>query len=226
MTGALVVEAGKASDYFARSKTFDGERVEAAIRSGKRAWWIAGVQTALAALSSLAVVCMLPLRTVEVYVFRVDNATGVVDLVNGSVGKQTYTEAVTKYWAANYVRARESYLADQARLNFQTAALMSDEREQRRMSEQWSISNPLSPVVVLGRDGTARVDIKSISFLSVKVALVRFSRSIEKSSEKKMANFLATLTFHYVEGPATEAERLLNPLGFQVYEYSVVPEAP
>jgi VirB8 protein len=82
--------------YFERSRTYDGERIRAAARLQKVAWTIAGVSSAAAIASLTAVIGMLPLRTVEVHVFRVDTATGVVDLVLPLKGTQTYDEAITK----------------------------------------------------------------------------------------------------------------------------------
>jgi type IV secretion system protein VirB8 len=79
--------------------------------------------------------------------------------------------------------------------------------------------------MVVGREGAARIDVKSISFLSAKVALVRFSRTVERGNERKSTMWVSTLTFAYVQAPGTESERLINPLGYQVYEYQIVPEA-
>ena len=75
--------------YFERSRTYDGERVRAAARLQTVAWCIAGVSATAAIASLIAVVGMLPLRTVEVHVFRVDTATGIVDLVSPLKGTQT-----------------------------------------------------------------------------------------------------------------------------------------
>jgi type IV secretion system protein VirB8 len=219
------VGASDLAEYFAKSKSFDEDRAAAAVRSRQTAWWLATAFGVMALASMSAVIGMLPLRTVEVHVFRVDNATGVVELVSPPIGTQTYNDAVGKYWAATYVRAREGYLPDQAPVQFKTVALMSDEREQRRFAEWWSPQNPLSPQMVVGREGAARIDVKSISFLSPKVALVRFSRTVERGNERKSTMWVSTLTFAYVQAPGTESERLINPLGYQVYEYQIVPEA-
>jgi type IV secretion system protein VirB8 len=219
------IGAGNLAEYFAKSRSFDADRAAAAVRSRQRARWLAACFGTIAFGSQCAVIGMLPLRTIEVHVFRVDNTTGVVELVSPPTGAQTYNDSVSKYWAAAYVRAREGYLPDQAAIQFKTVALMSEEREQRRFAEGWSPTNPLSPQTVIGREGAARIDIRSISFLSPKVALVRFSRMIERGQERKATMWMATLTFSYVQAPGTESERLINPLGYQVHEYQVVPEA-
>ena len=211
--------------YFQRSRTYDGERVRAATRLQKVAWTIAGVSSAAAIASLTAVIGMLPLRTVEVHVFRVDTATGVVDLVSPLKGTQTYDEAITKYWSALYVRMREGFLVDEAPHAFRTVTLMSAEREQQRFAEFYGPRNPLSPQI-LYRDGRAVVTIKSITFPTKRLALVRFARTVTRGGQKSESHWVATLGFEYVAAPMAESDRSINPLGFIVNEYRIDPEVP
>ena len=209
--------------YFERSRTYDGERVRTASRMQKVAWSIAGVSATAAIASLAAVIGMLPLRTVEVHVFRVDTATGVVDLVQPLKGTQTYDEAITKYWSALYVRMREGFLGEEAPHAFRTVTLMSGEREQQRFAEFYSPRNPQSPQL-LYRDGRAVVSVKSITFPTRHLALVRFARVVTKGGQKSESHWVATLGFEYVAGPMAESDRSINPLGFIVNEYRLDPE--
>jgi type IV secretion system protein VirB8 len=209
--------------YFERSRTYDGERVRAAARLQKVAWIIAGVSSAAAIASLAAVIGMLPLRTVEVHVFRVDTATGVVDLVSPLKGTQTYDEAITKYWSALYVRMREGFLVDEAPHAFRTVTLMSGERELQRFAEFYGPRNPQSPQIV-HRDGRAVVTIKSITFPTRSLALVRFARTVTRGGQKSESHWVATLGFEYVAAPMAESDRSINPLGFIVNEYRIDPE--
>jgi type IV secretion system protein VirB8 len=179
-----------------------------------------------AAIASLtAVIGMLPLRTVEVHVFRVDTATGVVDLVSPLKGTQTYDEAITKYWSARYVRMREGFMLDEAPHAFRTVTLMSGEREQQRFAEFYGPRNPQSPQI-LYRDGRAVVTIKSITFPTRTLALVRFARTVTRGGQKSESHWVATLGFEYVAAPMAESDRSINPLGFIVNEYRLDPEVP
>jgi type IV secretion system protein VirB8 len=141
-------------------------------------------------------------------------------------GSQTYHEAVTKYWSALYVRAREGYIQGEAAHAFKTASLMSADAEQQRFAAAYSGKNPESPQVVYGRSATAKISVKSIAMLSAQVASVRFSRLVTRGEELRTTNWVATLTFAYVNSPMAEGDRLINPLGFQVQEYRLDPEAP
>ena len=221
MTGVLSKDLDA---YFKQSRTFDGERAEAAIRSRKRAWWLASAAAALAGGSLCAVIAMLPLRTIEVHVFRVDSATGVVDLVAPLKGTQTYNEAVTKYFAALYVRLREGYLPDEARHAFRTVTLMSAADEQQRYADWASPRNPKSLVAVLGQDGRADVVVKSITFPDRKLALVRFARTVRHQGQLLTSHWQATLSFAFVAGDMAESDRAINPLGFVVSQYRIDAE--
>ena len=211
--------------YFERSRTYDGERVRTAAKMQKVAWSIASVSAATAVASLVAVIGMLPLRTVDVHVFRVDTGTGVVDLVSPLKGTQTYDEAITKYWSALYVRMREGFLGDEAPHAFRTVTLMSGEREQQRFAEFYGPRNPQSPQI-LYRDGRAVVTVKSITFPTKSLALVRFARTVTRGGQKSENHWVATLGFEYVAGPMAESDRSINPLGFIVNEYRLDPEVP
>ena len=69
-------------DYFERARRFDQDRLLTAYRSTRTAWIVAGVSGVLAACSALAVAALAPLKSVEPFVIRVDNATGIVDVVS------------------------------------------------------------------------------------------------------------------------------------------------
>ncbi|MFX9181050.1 VirB8/TrbF family protein, partial [Acinetobacter baumannii] len=86
---------------------------------------------------------LVPLKTVEPYVIRVDNSTGIVDVVNAlSSDKTSYDEAVTKYFAARYVQGREGYTFAEAETNFKAVSLLSTAEEQARFAAIYRGGNP------------------------------------------------------------------------------------
>ena len=64
------------AEYFEAARGWDLDRAQAAERSAKRAWLIAGVATLLTVLALVAVAGLTPMKTVEPFVIRVDNSTG------------------------------------------------------------------------------------------------------------------------------------------------------
>ena len=91
------------AEYFEAARGWDLNRAQAAERSAKRAWFIAAVATLLTVLALVAVAGLTPMKTVEPFVIRVDNSTGIVDVVPVLTGKADVPEAVTRYFVTQYV---------------------------------------------------------------------------------------------------------------------------
>ena len=220
-----MVTADNLKSYFDRARRFDQDRLTQIERSNRIAWSIAIASGIVASVSVFAIAGLTPLKTVEPFVVRVDNSTGIVDVVSALTATAgTYDEAVTKYFAAKYVRAREGYVWSEAQENFRTIALLSTQPEQTRFAAMYRGSNPESPQNVYGRIATARIDIASISLINQNVVSVRYMRTTTRGEEVRTTHWVATLTFSYVNAPMSSTDRLVNPLGFVVSEYRADPE--
>ncbi|CAN7646303.1 VirB8/TrbF family protein [Phenylobacterium sp. LjRoot225] len=212
--------------YFEEARRWDQDRVLAANRSKRLAWTVASVSAALSIAAVAAIAALVPLKTVEPFVVRVNETSGAVDVMTGLKGERdlTYNEAVSKYFLGQYVRAREGYLPDAAEENFRFVSISSTPDEQQRWADFYRATNPESPQTKLGADGVATVSVRNITFINDKVANVRFTRTVRKAQDVQQADFIATLTFTYTKAPMSEADRLRNPLGFQVQNYRADPE--
>lgn len=211
--------------YFERARRFDQDRMIRVERSARIAWFIAVVAGILAAVSIVAVAGLTPLKTVEPFVVRVDSSTGIVDVVSALTSTAgTYEEAVTKYFAAKYVRAREGYVWSEAEENFRTVSLLSSHEEQARFAALYRGGNPRSPQNLYGHSATSEIDVVSISLINAKVVSVRYVRTVTRGEEVRTTHWVATLTFAYVNAPMSSTDRLVNPLGFVVSEYRADPE--
>jgi type IV secretion system protein VirB8 len=212
--------------YFDEARRWDQDRLAAAGRSQRLAWGVAAGAGALAVAAVLAVVALTPLKTVEPFVVRVDRATGAVDVMTGLKGPDhlTYEEAVSKYFLGLYVRAREGWQPQAAEQNFRQVSILSTPAEQQRWADLFRPVNPQSPQILWGQGGESQIDIRSISFVSPKVATVRFHRLLRQGSQVTESDWVATLAFSYTKAPMLEADRLKNPLGFQVSSYRADPE--
>ncbi|ABS70279.1 MULTISPECIES: virB8 family protein [unclassified Xanthobacter] len=212
--------------YFEKARRFDQDRMIRAERSTRVAWFVAICASILAAAAVFAVAGLTPLKTVQPFVVRVDNSTGIVDVVSALTATAgTYDEAVTKYFAARYVRAREAYVWSEAEENFRTVALLSTQAEQQRFAALYRGSNPESPQNIYVRSATARINIVSISLINPHVVSVRYIRTVTRGEDVRTTHWVATLTFAYVNAPMSATDRLVNPLGFVVSEYRADPEA-
>jgi type IV secretion system protein VirB8 len=152
--------------------------------------------------------------------------TGAVEVMTGlRAGKPLgYEEAVTKSFLATYVRARETWLPAAAEANFSQVSIMSTPEEQQRWAAGFRPTNPLSPQVAYGPAAEAQVSIRAISFVAPGVANVRFHRLVRQAGQATETDWIATLAFAYTKAPMGEADRLRNPLGFQVSSYRADPE--
>ncbi|WP_269714866.1 virB8 family protein [Caulobacter sp. NIBR2454] len=213
--------------YLAEARSWDDDRLSAALRSRRLAWIIAAGGCSLATLACIAVAALAPLKTVEPFVVRVDRSSGAVDVMTALTGDQphTYDEAVSKYFLATYVRARETWLPAAAQANFDQAVIMSAPSEQQRLAQIFRPNNPQSPQVVLGPSAQAVVEVRAVTFLSPSVGQVRFRRTVERAGQVEAIDWIATITFAYAKGAMKEGDRLRNPLGFQVADYRADPEA-
>ncbi|MGK9203143.1 virB8 family protein [Sinorhizobium meliloti] len=221
-----MVSGDELKAYFDKARRFDQDRMAQVERSNRIAWTIAIVASIIAGASIFAVAGLTPLKTVEPFVVRVDNSTGIVDVVSALTSTAgTYDEAVTKYFAAKYVRAREGYVWSEAEENFRAVALLSTQPEQARFAALYRGGNPESPQNVYGRGATARISIASISLINPHVVSVRYMRTITRGEEVRTTHWVATLTYSYANAPMSSTDRLVNPLGFAVSEYRADPEA-
>lgn len=224
MTG---VPSSDLKRYFDEARRWDQDRLAGALRSRRLAWCAAAGASGLAALSTVAVAVLTPLKTTEPFVIRVDRSTGQVDVVrslSSPDGPVRHDEAVSKYFLARYVQAREGYLDAAAAENYRLVSLMSSPAEQRRWADLYRGSSPDSPQNLYGPDGEAIVSIRAIGFINAEVASVRYRRTVRSGGQTVESDWVATVGFSWTRAPMSEADRLRNPLGFQVVSWRADPE--
>ena len=222
------VKAEDREKYFETSRTWEYDRMRAAIQSKRLAWGVAAGAFTLAVASVAAVAMLSPLKTVEPYVIRVDKSSGETQVVTALKGPQprTYEDAVNRYFISQYVRLREGWLNDAARENAYTVMLTSDQAESGRYLNSVQANNKNAPSNIYGDKGFVSISIRTISFLSPTVAQVRFTKIITFGQNTPIAqNWNAIMTFRYTTAPEHEKDRNINPLGFQVVNYRSDPEA-
>lgn len=207
--------------YFAEAASWDHERLIAANRSKRLAWIVAGVAGGLAITGVAAVAMLTPLKTVAPYVITVDKATGASEITSSMSGDKqiTYNEAVSKYFLADYVRNREGWIPQARQEFFEGVLAMSSRDEQARWTAFYSKDNPKSPQSTFTDLDTVFVAIKSVTFVSDKVAQIRFTKTLQRGATVTDTPAIATVTFNTTDTPTTEQQRFKNPLGLEVQTY-------
>jgi type IV secretion system protein VirB8 len=222
------VKVTDTDDYFKSVRSFDQDVTALQNQSVRFSRLVALCAVVVSIAAVAALMLLMPLKTVEPFVVRVDNSTGIVDVVTGLQGIRTYDEAVVKFFAARYVQSREGYSFAETEANFKAVSLMSAPAELQRYNDGFRGSNPLSPQVVLGRTVVARVAIKSMSVISKanNVIAVRYLKTVLRGSEDaKPTHWIATLTYGFTGDAMSTGDRLINPLGFVVSDYRAETEA-
>jgi type IV secretion system protein VirB8 len=201
-------------------------------RSRRIAWIVASIAAAIAFLLAIALVILLPLKEVEPYTILVDRQTGNVEALS-PLGAQTVTpdSALTRSFLVQYVTARESFDASVYDADYRKVGLWSAPEARQRYVALMNANNPLSPLSFLPRGGSIKTEIKSVASLDAKRSIVRFQtvRSDPGARPQAPQHWQAIISYGFSEAPMSEADRLINPLGFQVTRYrrdaETIPEA-
>ncbi|MBX4335226.1 virB8 family protein [Bartonella raoultii] len=212
-------------EYIKEARSFDIDRMHSMRQRMKIAMALTVLFGLMTIALALAVAALTPLKTVEPFVIRVDNSTGIVETIQAL--KETpsnYDEAITRYFASQYVRAREGFQSSEAKHNFRLISLLSSIEEQNRFAQWYSGSNPESPQNIY-QHAVVTITIKSISFLSKNLIQVRYYKKTRELNEKEtISHWVSILHFTYINARISTSDRLINPLGFQVLEYRSDPE--
>ncbi|QFT78514.1 virB8 family protein [Erythrobacter sp. THAF29] len=214
------------NDSWAKSVTDDLER------SNRRAWAVAIVASVIALLLAIALVVLLPLKTVEPYTILVDKQTGNVEALAPLDEKLIAPDAaLTRSMLVQYVIARESFSQDGLQSDYRKVGLWSDDSVTRDYQAAMNASNPQSPLAYLPQRATIATEIKSVSSLANNRAMVRFTTTRKDPSiaRQPAQHWVAVMGYGFSAAAMTEADRYLNPLGFQVTSYrrdaETLPEA-
>lgn len=196
--------------------------------SNKKAWLIAIVSIVITILSIIAVLLLTPLKTVEPYVIRVDNTTGMVDILTLLDEEQiTQNEALDKHFIGQYIKAREGYYFDMLNQDYIFTQLLSSPEVAESYRAIYSGENARDSK--LGNFTKVEVNILSIVLgesNGTKTATARINlKSTNKNShEQSVSTKVITLSYEYLLGAMNEENRLLNPLGFKVLNYRIDEE--
>ena len=220
------------SAYFRDSASWDADRVRQ-WRESARTWrWAAGGGWLCAIACAMALVALMPLKRVEPFVIRVDNSTGIVDVVPQYTGTQDVPQLVTRYLLTHYVTVCERFNFDTAESDYGECGAFNTAQRNQAWYAQWKRSNPASPLN-LYRDGTTvRAEVSSMTFLKVEgtrgLAQIRFVRRQRQSPDaaEQVTHWIAAVQYQYSIPAKDPRQRGLNPLGLRIVEYRVEQETP
>ncbi|EAK6304993.1 type IV secretion system protein [Campylobacter coli] len=197
-------------------------------KSNKRAWLIAFVSIFIAIISIVAVVLLTPLKTIEPYVIRVDNTTGMVDILTMLDEKEiSSNEALDKYFISQYVKAREGYYYELLNQDYLLTQLMSSEKVANEYRVWYEGENARDQI--LKNSNEVNVQILSIvlgNSNGIKTSTIRAKIITKNLNTRGLSEStkVITLSYDYILAKASEKNRILNPLGFKVTNYRIDEE--
>jgi type IV secretory pathway component VirB8 len=207
---------------------WESSRVLTVEKSERRAWRVAMFSVGVTVLAIAAITMMMPLKESVPYVIRVDNTTGVPDIMTAITDKAvTGDEVMDKYWLAQYVRARETYDWYTLQRDYNTVGLLSSQNVGAGYAQLFEGKDALDKQY--GKSVRATVEIISVVPTGKNTGTVRFIKTTKRADQEgapgTSTKWVATVAYEYRNTALIrESARLVNPFGFQVLSYRVDPE--
>jgi type IV secretion system protein VirB8 len=217
--------------YFREAESWDADRNANARRSAQIAWRAAAAGWTCAVFAAAAIVILMPLKRIEPFVVRVDNSTGIVDVVPMNDARATPQEAVTRYFLTHYLTVCERFNFATAESDYEECGAFHSPQRNQVWYALWSATNPASPLNVHKDGSTVRVQVKSVSFFTrasglSDLAQIRYVKAARQSfgSEEAFSHWIATVQYAYSDPAKDPKTRRWNPLGFKIIDFRSEPE--
>jgi type IV secretion system protein VirB8 len=166
-----------------------------------------------------SVASMLPLtRLVPVYLLVRPDGTIDTSVALSTLPPST-DQAVIRAALWQYVQMREGYSYDTARYRYDIVSGMSDIATRAGYQSFFNYPNPLSPQVIIGKNGTVTVEPISVSLIGPNVAQIRFQKMTSlDTNEALTTTWTSTVQFQQVNTLAA-SQRLTDPGGIVITNY-------
>ena len=217
--------------YFREAASWEMDRAAQAIRRARVAWSMAVAGWVCAVLIAVCLALLMPLKTVEPYVIRVDNATGIVDIVPMYAGHAEIGETVARYLLTHYVSVCEGFNVASAERDYQECGSYNSVKRNQEWYAQWVVGNPSSPLNLYKDGTTVRVQVTAVTFFKrangqTSLAQVRYLKAKRApGASEQLSHWIATLDYGYAPPSRIASYRQWNPLGFRVTSFQTQAES-
>jgi len=219
------------AQYLAEAASWDADRVAQTERSARRAWLVAGAGWMCTGLVAVALMMLMPLKRVDPFLIRVNDTTGVVDVVPVYAGEAALPQAIARYFLTHYVTVCQRFNFATAESDYEECGAFHTAQRNQAWSALWAQTNPLSPLNLYKNGATVRVQVASVSFFTrasgiADLAQVRYLKA-ERSGDgaaETVSHWIATLQYAQTMPSADPQTRRWNPLGFKIVDFRPEPE--
>jgi type IV secretion system protein VirB8 len=207
-------------EYYKEAQDWNEEKYQSAKKRAAIWMWSFFMAIGVALLEGLALAGLAPLKTAVPYVIKVDNSSGIVEILE-PLSERTVPqdEALLKYWIVKYLTAREQYDIQSFEHDSYTVSKMSSPKVFTKYSQVYAPSVETSPYNLYADKATVEINVRDITFLDKDTAVVHVKRTLNMYQEKRESYWIITLSFKFQLTPESESDRFINPLGFQVTNY-------
>ena len=217
--------------YFVESASWDRDRAAMNERSARIAWRIAIGACVLTAIAITALMMLMPLKRVEPFLVRVDNSTGIVDVVPAFAGNAEMPETVSRYFLDHYVTVCERFNFSTAESDYEECSSFHAPARNNTWVSMWDRSNPLSPLNLYKDGSNIRAQVGAITFFKrgnggEDLAQIRYTknRRVGGTGSDQVSHWIATVQYVYGEPSKDPRGRRWNPLGFKIVDYRAEAE--
>ena len=222
--------ASQLDAYWREGTAWDLDRWEQLRRRERRAWLAAAGGWVCALAGSVALALLVPLKQVAPFVVRVDNTTGIVDVVPVGVGRVPIPEVVTRYLLTHYVTICERFNLATAESDYEECGAFHSAQRNQLWYARWNPSNASSPLNLYKDGTTISASVVSVSFFRrangmSDLAQIRYVRRMRRAGgvQEELTHWIATVQYVYAEPAHDPRLRSWNPLGFKIVDFR--PEA-
>jgi type IV secretion system protein VirB8 len=195
-------------------------------RSRQLAWRVAVFASAVALLSLLTLIVILPLKEVVPYIVKVDDVTGDASIIQSAASHMNNADINDKHWLKRFVIARDRYHYNLLQADFDFVKNLSGDNVFRDYAAQFS--EPLEIQEKYKDQVKIIPEILSITITRKGYATVRYQVTISDrrvSEQPLVQKKIATISYFYdVKRTGTSSEMIDNPLGFTVNGYQTETE--
>jgi type IV secretion system protein VirB8 len=211
--------------YFREAMSWDMDRAAQTVKRARLAWIVAGAGWTCAVVSGIAIAAMMPLKTVQPYVIRVDNTTGIVDIVPMYAGHAEISETVARYLLTHYITVCEGFAYATAERSYEECGAYHTAKRNVEWYNQWNQTNPNSPLN-LNKDGSVvHVQVTAVTFFRKanglsELAQVRYLKARRPpGGSEVISHWIATIEYAWVTPARDPKSRQWNPLGWRVTDF-------
>ena len=213
-------------EYFREAESWDADRSARIHRSATVAWRVAAAGWVCAVAGAVALIVLMPLKQVEPFVVRVDNSTGIVDVVPVYAGGTPVAQTITRYFLTHYLTVCERFNFATAESDYEECGAFHAAQRNQAWSAQWAASNPASPLNTYKDGSSLRVEVTAVSFFTRSsglsdLAQVRYLKALRQAgaAQEKYSHWVATIQYAYADPAKDPKTRRWNPMGFKIVDF-------